>query len=261
MFNRVLFFIIVFLTLVPPVFAGVTINEVLPNPSGPSSEDTEWIELFNSDGIPVDMTGWKLDDEDGGSSVYIIASGSGIVASGFLVFEKSITNIALNNTGDTVRLINPAGDIVDSHTYAGTDEDISIGRTSDGAGSWTTCAISTKGASNNCALPTATPVPTSTPTKTPTKTPTATASPTSTPTKTPMPTNSATPTPTVVEEVESAPELEPSSIVLGTTNATDSPKDTNKLKVLAVASAFVGAGLALIAGVLVWQKRNAILKP
>lgn len=255
MFNKVyLFLFCVFLSLASPVFASITINEFLPNPSGPSSEDSEWIELFNSDATPADVSGWKLDDEEGGSSPYVIASGSSIPATGFLVFEKSATNIALNNSGDTVRLFNLTGEIVDSHTYTSINEDISIGRTSDGSGSWTICTQFTKGASNSCSMPSATPVPTSTPTKTPTQTVVSSTS-TPTSTKTPTPTKISTPTPTQMDTEVAAP---PAADLLKI--STKSAVGGSQLRVFAIAAALVALGLALIAGVLVWQKRNAILK-
>lgn len=198
-----------FLVKTSPVFAAdIVINEILPNPSGSSNEDTEWIELYNASPSTVDLSGWKLDDIDnGGSSPYVIASGMSIPASGFLYFEKSQTNVGLNNTGDTVRLIDLSGSVVDSYSYSSTTEDVSIGRTSDGGGLFVACQSSTKNATNACSEPT--PTPTSAPT--PSLTPTVVTHPTLNPTTTPKaiaklnPTITAVPTKTNVTPVKKNP--------------------------------------------------------
>lgn len=186
-------FSILFLLFTSSVYAtgDVVINEFLPNPSGPSNEDTEWIELYNASPSTVDLSGWKLDDIDnGGSSPYVIASGMSIPASGFLYFEKSQTNVGLNNTGDTVRLIDSSGSVVDNYSYSSTTEDVSIGRTSDGGGLFVTCQSSTKNATNVCSEPT--PTPTSAPI--PSLTPTVATHPTLNPTLTPKATTKINPT-------------------------------------------------------------------
>lgn len=190
-------FSILFLLFTSYVYASgdVVINEFLPNPSGPSNEDTEWIELYNASPSTVDLSGWKLDDIDnGGSSPYVIASGMSIPASGFLYFEKSQTNVGLNNTGDTVRLIDLSGSVVDSYSYSSTTEDVSIGRTSDGGGLFATCQSSTKNATNACSEPT--PTPTSAPT--PSLTPTVATHPILNPTSAPKITTKTNPTITSV---------------------------------------------------------------
>lgn len=253
---------LLFSLLVSPVTAAVVINEFLPNPSGPSSEDTEWIELYNSDSAPMDITGWTLDDEEGGTSPYTIASGSSIPAAGFLVFEKSQTGIGLNNSGDSVRLFDASNSLKDSYTYTSASDNISIGRTSDGGGSWVVCLAATKGASNNCSSPIATSAPTNTPTKTPTKTPTPISVFTSTPTpaqivtKTPTPTikkSSPPSTPAIAEEV-----LGDMSTPTETPVATAAGAKTTKP--IIVSLLFVGAGLGLLSGVFIWQKRNALME-
>lgn len=156
----------VFLLLPSRVEAAVVINEVLPNPSGSSSEPHEFIELYNTHTESIDLSGWQLDDiADGGSSPYTI--GTTIDPLGFVVFRREDTAVALNNSGDTVRLVDDTGDSVDIYTYTSTAEDVAIGRSVDGSGTFTVCQSITEGAANDCPLPTATPAPTHTPTSTP----------------------------------------------------------------------------------------------
>jgi hypothetical protein len=46
-----------------PALAGaqVVINEILPNPNG-DDVGTERIEIYNAGLVPVDVTGWAIDD-------------------------------------------------------------------------------------------------------------------------------------------------------------------------------------------------------
>jgi hypothetical protein len=65
----------------------------------------------------VDLGGWILDDvADGGSRPFILPDRR-IEAAGFAVFFRSLTHLALNDTGDTVALRAPDGRTVDSLTY------------------------------------------------------------------------------------------------------------------------------------------------
>lgn len=265
------FLLFLFIVLPKTVFAAVVINEILPNPSGPSSEETEWIELYNSGSDAVNLYEWSLDDIEGGSTQYSIASGSSIPSEGFLVFEKLITGIALNNTEDTVRLINAGGEIVDSYSYRNSTQDISFGRSSDGGGSWTICTNRTKGTDNSCPLstPTPTPTPTVTPSKTPTPTPTNTPNPS--PTKTliaVIPTAILTriptkaPTALVADEIlsGSSESGDIAGVSIKPTPTVLVEGSTHQKTVLPVVSSllFVGIGLALLSGVLVWKKRHAL---
>lgn len=125
----------------------VVINEFLPDPSVTFSE--EWIELYNPSSVDINISGYVLDDIiSGGTANYTIPVSTIISAGGFLVFNTSVTGIALNNGGDDVNFIAPDGTVLDSYTYTVSADDISIGRTTDGSYTWTTFATPTKGTSN-----------------------------------------------------------------------------------------------------------------
>lgn len=213
--------LLLFFIIKTPVFAGdVVINEFLPNPSGPTSEDTEWIELYNTTTISVDLSGWQIDDiAGGGTSPYTLPSGTVILGNSFLVFEKSATNVGLNNGGDSVRLISATGIEVDIFSYTSTTEDVSYGRQNDGSSQWITFSSPTKGSSNNTSAPAPTatlaPSPTVVPTETPmpTKTPTPTKIPTPTKTPTPVPTSKQATQPSSILTV--VPSEFPTSVVAG----------------------------------------------
>jgi|APSaa5957512622_1039677.scaffolds.fasta_scaffold08330_3 hypothetical protein len=86
-----------------------TISEIFPSPN---VGDLEWIELFNPHPQQLDLTNWQLDDiAGGGSKAWTIPPELGLISSGsYLIFERDVTKLALNNTGDDVRLIDPNGD-------------------------------------------------------------------------------------------------------------------------------------------------------
>lgn len=98
------------------------INEVLPAPK--DAYTREWVELFNPGQESVDTTGWRLDDaNDGGAQ----AVGAHLVAPGaYLLVE--LERAILNNSGDTVRLLGPTGEVIDAHRFGPTLADRSHGR-------------------------------------------------------------------------------------------------------------------------------------
>jgi len=104
---------------VPDIF----ISEFLPNPAG-SDNELEFIEIFNNENYPVDLTGWQLDDEEGGSKPYTI-DGIIIKPNEYLAFFRPQTKIALNNNQDSVRLFTPDNQLIDQTNYDKTQEGFS----------------------------------------------------------------------------------------------------------------------------------------
>ena len=100
---------------------AVKISRVLPNPVGLDGEG-EFIELKNTGVTPVNLSGWEIDDAEGGSQSYTIPSGINIASEQTLLFLREETGIALNNTTDSVRLFSPNGTMVDTFTYESVKE-------------------------------------------------------------------------------------------------------------------------------------------
>jgi hypothetical protein len=91
---------------VPPPPAAVVINEFNPGSAG-------WLELYNPGGTAIDLGGWIVDDiAGGGTSPKTIAAGTTIAAGGFRVVTYAGINTA---SADEVRVLDPAGVVVDSH--------------------------------------------------------------------------------------------------------------------------------------------------
>lgn len=88
-----------------------------------ASSDDEWIELYNTRSIPINLTNWRLVSDSGGLD--IVLSGE-IPANGFFLLERAYNNVVsdvvanqtyigtLSDTGETLRLRMPNGTIVDT---------------------------------------------------------------------------------------------------------------------------------------------------
>jgi hypothetical protein len=173
-FSVLLCFLSLIMTV--PVQAAVIINEIYPKTTDASQE---WVELYNTDSQSVSLDRWKLDHTAGDAKSFIINASAIIQPHGFLTFTGSQTNINFSIDGDTVRLFDVNGAQVDNQSYPGTlGYNTSMGRNSDGSGSWAICTTATFNTNNVCPAPspTATPIPANIPT--PTLKPTAAPTPT-----------------------------------------------------------------------------------
>ncbi len=137
----------------------IVINELYPNP--PGTDDAEFIELLNIGNIAVNVQGWIIGDtttkrytltqEDLGTTT--------LSPLDILVLPRSITKIALNNTGgETVKLFHPDKVLSDSTSYTEkAEEGTSYARNSEGQWQWT--LTTTEGKSNTITIPNQSPVP------------------------------------------------------------------------------------------------------
>lgn len=124
--------------------AGIVINEFLYDPAGDMSGDAnkdtipnvtqdEFVELVNSDALPIDMSGWTLSDSSAVRHTFpagtVVGPGCAIVVfggghppanlfSGAIVQVASTGTLVLNNDGDDIVVRNGTTEIV-SLTYSG----------------------------------------------------------------------------------------------------------------------------------------------
>lgn len=115
----------------------IIINEILPNPLGKDS-NMEWIELKNLGDKNCTLSGWTIDDEDGGSKPYTLTSNEEMISHGFLLLPSWKTKINLNNSDESVRLFTPDEKIADEISYDKSYEDQTYSRTNDNNFEWTT---------------------------------------------------------------------------------------------------------------------------
>ncbi len=73
--------------------------------SHPARGQEEWIELWNTSQVAVDLSGWMLDDApDSGSAPWLIPHGTILDAGARLVLPRSQTKLVLNDPGDEIEL-------------------------------------------------------------------------------------------------------------------------------------------------------------
>ena len=139
----------------PPL---VAINEFVPRPgsdwNGDGVIDTgdEFIELLNHGVVPVNLSGYRLDDEVNiGSSPYALPSIT-LQPGERIVFYGSQTGLLLSDGGDGVRLLRPNGTLMDAYNYFVVNRpDQSFCRLPDngGADDWNTNCFPTPGLPNS----------------------------------------------------------------------------------------------------------------
>jgi len=108
-------------------------SEALPNPEGVDSTE-EWIELYNPFDENLELTGLKLDDQEGGSSPYALTGT--ISANDYLIISVEDSGLSLNNSTDEVRLLLEDTELW-AIPYADVEEGLSYALI-DGAYQWTT---------------------------------------------------------------------------------------------------------------------------
>ena len=128
----------------------VVINEwmagnsvTIADPADGSFDD--WIELYNVGTTTVDLSGYTITDNLTNSTKFSIPNGKTIAPGGYLLVwadeqtgQNSIgpdihANFKLSGGGEQIGLFAPDGTVVDSLTYGAQIDDVSEGRSSDGA--------------------------------------------------------------------------------------------------------------------------------
>jgi len=109
----------------------IVINEV----SAIGGNDLDWVELYNKTGSPIDISGWKVSDNGGGTDAF--PTGSVIPANGFAVIVANGSSLLVPGTALRIELptptigssgLNPDGDRVLLEDSANNDIDaISFG--------------------------------------------------------------------------------------------------------------------------------------
>lgn len=127
------------------------ITELLPNPAAPASDSTdEFIELYNPNDQPLDLSGYKLQSGNTFSYSYTFA-GTSLNAHEYRAFLVTETGDILSNTGGQARLLDPAGAVVAQTNAYDAADDGDAWALINGAWQWTTTA--TPNAPNVLTLP------------------------------------------------------------------------------------------------------------
>jgi len=106
-----------------PASPQLRITSLLPNPAGDELED-ESVTIRNTGSTPVNLSGWTLTDPTG--RTWSLATVGTIPAGANRTVLRQGQSMALNNGGDTVKLVAPDGTIVHQVTYQSTASGVTI---------------------------------------------------------------------------------------------------------------------------------------
>ncbi|MBI2624049.1 lamin tail domain-containing protein [Candidatus Parcubacteria bacterium] len=113
----------------------VALSEFLPDPVGDDAEG-EWIEIMNLENKGADISGLMLDDSSAGG-VYMFPDKAIIAPSGYLTVPRTVSKIALTNTGDEVKFMWPSGEFIETVTFGKAPEGAAYAKEAGGSWRWT----------------------------------------------------------------------------------------------------------------------------
>lgn len=129
-------------TACEPSVASVVINEV-------TSAGSDDIELFNRGNVAMDLSGWKVtDDNTERVDAYIFAEGTTLAPGAYLVLKNPDDFAFGIGKVDAVNLFDAAGELVDTTTWADGQAAISWCRQPNGTGDFGSCSAPSFGAAN-----------------------------------------------------------------------------------------------------------------
>ena len=123
--------------------SGIVLNEV-------TSSGDDQIELFNVGQSTVDLGGWRVFDSAGDvpDHVYVIPAGTKLGAGEYRVLVKDVDHTFGLASSDAVTLANDSGSIESSVAWEKGAAAVSYCRIPNGTGAFTSCTISSFGATN-----------------------------------------------------------------------------------------------------------------
>lgn len=141
---------------------GVYINEFMASNAttlrGADGTYPDWIELYNSTGQDVDLSGYGVSDNLSQPMKYQLPEGTTIPAGGYLLILCSGNQglidgelhapFSLRAYEEDVVFSDPNGKILDSYSYTRQEEDVSMARTPDGTGAFGACSQPSPGFAN-----------------------------------------------------------------------------------------------------------------
>jgi len=143
------------------------INEIMADNDGAFQDPNEtgayedWFEVYNPGASAVNMSGMYITDNLSNPTKWKVPDGVSIPAGGRLVFmadnetAQGSQHISwqLSGDGEAIGIYDTDGKtLIDSYTFSTQQTDISIGRTSDGAATWSFFKPATPGAANTASF-------------------------------------------------------------------------------------------------------------
>lgn len=132
----------------------IKMNEIYSNGKSSTHPDLDWIELYNTSTVQVDVSGFKIYDTAGNTDAakkMVLPNGAVIPAKGFYVIttdiDKTLNGFGLSNNGEKVWLEDKSGAVIDTITFPALTEKQTYSRIPDG-GNWKIVTGLTKGITN-----------------------------------------------------------------------------------------------------------------
>lgn len=162
--RKLLLQLIAFCAFYSPLSAQIVINEYSCSNISTLADNygnyEDWVELYNTSGSSVDISGYYMSDKASNPLKWQIPSGTSVPANGYLVIifsgldEVSGGNIhaglKLTQTKpESLVLADASGSVLESYTLNPAQTDHSRGRITDGASSWGLFTTPTPGSANN----------------------------------------------------------------------------------------------------------------
>ena len=139
-----------------PSAAVILMNEIF---SRGTTEDPDWIEIYNASDVSADLSGYKIYDSGGQAGTKPkkeFPAGTVLLPGEFFVIvvdDADASGFGLSSGGEQVWLENAAGTVIDDITFPALAETESYGRYPDGTNNLQVLSIVTKGAANNNSVP------------------------------------------------------------------------------------------------------------
>lgn len=140
--------------------ASAVINEFMASNGSTVQDETgayaDWIEVWNPEATPLDLTGWSLSDDFAEPDKSVLPAGVEVPAGGWLVLwadglpELGPTHLAfsLSADGEEIGLYDADGNAIDTLVYDPQVQDWSAARVPDGASTWEITMSPSPGATN-----------------------------------------------------------------------------------------------------------------
>jgi hypothetical protein len=134
----------------PPVIGSVLkLNEIM---SKDVNDGPDWIEVYNSGDVDMDISGYFLNDKDVADGGFAIPNGTIIKTNGFYVVDENESGIKVSSGGEDVSLSKPDKTVIDFTRTPDMSQNVGLtwAREIDGDGEWM-ISNATKGSSNGSA--------------------------------------------------------------------------------------------------------------
>lgn len=122
-------------------YLPILVNELYIDPESPETDaQDEWVELFNPNQEPVDISGYVVFTGANFTYKYIFPSGSLVAPGAYIVVTSGETPLSLSNGGGAAKVVSPNAFVFDEVTYAEAPAGQAWAKNTAGVWEWTTTA-------------------------------------------------------------------------------------------------------------------------